>query len=170
MEQLGLNELREKFLSFFEGKGHLRQPSFPLVPQGDSSLLLINSGMAPLKPYFSGEVTPPKKRMTTCQKCIRTPDIERVGKTSRHGTFFEMLGNFSFGDYFKREATAWAWEFITEVLQIPKDKLYISVYLDDDEAYDIWTKEIGVEPSHMVRLGKEDNLLGNRRGALRALF
>ncbi|SMC47803.1 alanine--tRNA ligase [Papillibacter cinnamivorans] len=157
MEQLGLNELREKFLTFFESKGHLRHPSFPLVPQGDSSLLLINSGMAPLKPYFSGEVTPPRKRMTTCQKCIRTPDIERVGKTARHGTFFEMLGNFSFGDYFKREATAWAWEFITQVLEIPTDKLYVSVYQDDDEAYDIWTKEVGVKPSHMVRLGKEDN-------------
>jgi len=157
MEKLGLNELREKFLSFFESKGHLRHPSFPLLPQGDNSLLLINSGMAPLKPYFSGEVTPPRSRMTTCQKCIRTPDIERVGKTSRHGTFFEMLGNFSFGDYFKREATAWAWEFITEVLQIPKDKLYVTVYLDDDEAYDIWTKEAGVDPDHVSRLGKADN-------------
>lgn len=157
MERMGLNELRETFLTFFESKGHLRHPSFPLVPQGDSSLLLINSGMAPLKPYFSGEAVPPRKRMTTCQKCIRTPDIERVGKTSRHGTFFEMLGNFSFGDYFKKEATAWAWEFITEVLQIPKDRLYVSVYLEDDETYDIWTKELGVDPEHMVRLGKEDN-------------
>jgi len=157
MEKLGLNELREKFLTFFESKGHLRHPSFPLLPQGDNSLLLINSGMAPLKPYFSGEVTPPRKRMTTCQKCIRTPDIERVGKTSRHGTFFEMLGNFSFGDYFKREATAWAWEFITKVLEIPTDKLYVTVYLDDDEAYDIWTKEVGVDPAHVSRLGKADN-------------
>ncbi len=157
MEKLGLNELREKFLSFFESKGHLRHKSFPLLPQGDNSLLLINSGMAPLKPYFSGEVTPPSKRMTTCQKCIRTPDIERVGKTSRHGTFFEMLGNFSFGDYFKREATAWAWEFITKELEIPVDQLYVTVYLDDDEAYDIWTKEVGVDPSHVSRLGKEDN-------------
>lgn len=157
MEQYGLNELREKYLSFFEGKGHLRQPSFPLVPQGDNSLLLINSGMAPLKPYFTGALKPPKSRMTTCQKCIRTPDIERVGKTSRHGTFFEMLGNFSFGDYFKREATAWAWEFITEEVGIPVDKLYVTVYLNDDEAYDIWTKEVGVAPDHMSRLGKEDN-------------
>ncbi|MDR3208103.1 MAG: alanine--tRNA ligase [Oscillospiraceae bacterium] len=157
MQPLGLNEIREKFLSFYEGKGHLRLPSFPLIPQGDASLLLINSGMAPLKPYFSGEVTPPRARATTCQKCIRTPDIERVGQTSRHGTFFEMLGNFSFGDYFKREAAAWAWEFCTGVMAMPPDKLYISVYLDDDEAYDIWTKEIGVEPSHMTRLGKADN-------------
>lgn len=157
MEKLGLNELREKFLSFFESKGHLRLPSFPLLPQGDNSLLLINSGMAPLKPYFSGEVTPPRNRVTTCQKCIRTPDIERVGKTSRHGTFFEMLGNFSFGDYFKKEAIAWAWEFITELLEIPKDRLHVSVYLDDDEAYDIWIKDIGVEPSHISRLGKADN-------------
>ncbi len=157
MEYMGLNEVRERFLSFFEGKEHLRQPSFPLVPQGDNSLLLINSGMAPLKPYFSGEAVPPRKRMTTCQKCIRTPDIERVGKTARHGTFFEMLGNFSFGDYFKREASGWAWEFITEVMQIPTDRLYVSVYLDDDEAFDIWTKEIGVPESHMTRLGKADN-------------
>lgn len=157
MKQYGLNELREKYLSFFEEKGHLRHPSFPLVPQGDNSLLLINSGMAPLKPYFTGTVKPPGNRMTTCQKCIRTPDIERVGKTSRHGTFFEMLGNFSFGDYFKREATAWAWEFVTEVIGIPTEKLYVTVYLDDDEAYDIWTKEVGVDPSHVSRLGKEDN-------------
>ncbi len=157
MEKLGLNVLREKYLSFFESKGHLRHPSFPLLPQGDNSLLLINSGMAPLKPYFSGEAVPPRSRMTTCQKCIRTPDIERVGKTSRHGTFFEMLGNFSFGDYFKREATAWAWEFVTKVLEIPEDKLYVTVYLEDDEAYDIWTKEVGVDPSHVSRLGKADN-------------
>ncbi|MEG2857924.1 MAG: alanine--tRNA ligase, partial [Clostridia bacterium] len=157
MQYLGLNELREKFLSFFEEKGHLRMPSFPLLPQGDNSLLLINSGMAPLKPYFSGELTPPRTRVTTCQKCIRTPDIERVGKTSRHGTFFEMLGNFSFGDYFKREAMTWAWEFITEVLEIPTDRLYVSVYLDDDESFDMWTNEMGVSPEHMVRLGKEDN-------------
>lgn len=157
MKQYGLNELREKYLSFFEGKGHLRHPSFPLVPQGDNSLLLINSGMAPLKPYFTGTVKPPRERMTTCQKCIRTPDIERVGKTSRHGTFFEMLGNFSFGDYFKREAINWAWEFVTEEVGIPVDKLYATVYLDDDEAYDIWTKEVGVDPSHVSRLGKEDN-------------
>ncbi len=157
MEWTGLNELREKYLSFFESKGHLRLPSFSLVPQGDKSLLLINAGMAPLKKYFTGELTPPRKRVTTCQKCIRTPDIERVGITARHGTFFEMLGNFSFGDYFKREATAWAWEFCTKVLEMPADKIYISVYQDDDEAYDIWTKELGVSPDHMVRLGKEDN-------------
>ena len=157
MEWTGLNELREKYLSFFESKGHLRLPSFSLVPQGDKSLLLINAGMAPLKKYFTGELTPPRTRVTTCQKCIRTPDIERVGITARHGTFFEMLGNFSFGDYFKHEATAWAWEFCTKVLEMPADKIYISVYQDDDEAYDIWTKEVGVSPDHMVRLGKEDN-------------
>ena len=157
MEWTGLNELREKYLSFFESKGHLRLPSFSRVPQGDKSLLLINAGMAPLKKYFTGELTPPRTRVTTCQKCIRTPDIERVGITARHGTFFEMLGNFSFGDYFKHEATAWAWEFCTKVLEMPADKIYISVYQDDDEAYDIWTKELGVSPDHMVRLGKEDN-------------
>ena len=157
MEWTGLNELREKYLSFFESKGHLRLPSFSLVPQGDKSLLLINSGMAPMKKYFTGEVTPPRKRVTTCQKCIRTPDIERVGHTARHGTYFEMLGNFSFGDYFKHEACPWAWEFLTEVLEIPKEKLYCSIYEEDDEAYDIWTKEVGVDPSHVVRLGKEDN-------------
>ena len=157
MEWTGLNELREKYLSFFESKDHLRLPSFSLVPQGDKSLLLINAGMAPLKKYFTGELTPPRTRVTTCQKCIRTPDIERVGITARHGTFFEMLGNFSFGDYFKHEATAWAWEFCTKVLEMPADKIYISVYQDDDEAYDIWTKELGVSPDHMVRLGKEDN-------------
>lgn len=157
MEWTGLNELREKFLSFFETKGCLRLPSFSLVPKDDNSLLLINSGMAPMKKYFTGEVTPPRKRVTTCQKCIRTPDIERVGITARHGTFFEMLGNFSFGDYFKREATAWAWEFFTKVLEMPEEKLYVSIYQDDDEAYKIWTEEVGVDPSHMVRLGKEDN-------------
>ncbi len=157
MQWTGLNELREKYLEFFESKGHLRLPSFSLIPQGDKSLLLINAGMAPLKKYFTGELTPPRKRVTTCQKCIRTPDIERVGITARHGTYFEMLGNFSFGDYFKREAIPWAWEFFTKVLEMPPEKLYISVYLDDDEAYDIWTKEIGVSPDHMVRFGKEDN-------------
>ena len=157
MQYMGLNDLREKFLSFMESKGHLRLPSFPLIPKDDNSLLLINSGMAPMKKYFTREVTPPRDRVTTCQKCIRTPDIERVGITARHGTYFEMLGNFSFGDYFKHEATAWAWEFFTEVLEMPVDKLYVSVYQDDDEAYDIWTKEIGVDPSHMVRMGKEDN-------------
>ncbi len=157
MENIGLNELRERFLSFFEKQGHQRLSSAPLVPQSDKSLLVINSGMAPLKPYFSGEATPPSPRATSCQKCIRTPDIERVGKTSRHGTFFEMLGNFSFGDYFKREAIQWAWQFCREELDIPVERLYVSVYLDDDEAYDIWTKEIGVDPSHMKRLGKADN-------------
>ena len=157
MHYMGLNDLREKFLSFMESKGHLRLPSFPLIPKDDNSLLLINSGMAPMKKYFTREVTPPRDRVTTCQKCIRTPDIERVGITARHGTYFEMLGNFSFGDYFKREATAWAWEFFTKELEMPVEKLYISVYQDDDEAYDIWTKEIGIDPSHMVRMGKEDN-------------
>jgi len=157
MHYMGLNDLREKFLSFMESKGHLRLPSFPLIPKDDNSLLLINSGMAPMKKYFTREITPPRDRVTTCQKCIRTPDIERVGITARHGTFFEMLGNFSFGDYFKHEATAWAWEFFTKELEMPIEKLYVSVYQDDDEAYDIWTKEIGVDPSHMVRMGKEDN-------------
>ncbi len=157
MEWTSLNDLREKYLSFFESKGHLRLPSFSLVPDGDKSLLLINSGMAPMKKYFTGEVTPPRKRVTTCQKCIRTPDIECVGKTARHGTFFEMLGNFSFGDYFKKEATAWAWEFCTKVLEMPEDKLYITIYENDDEAFEIWTKQNGVDPSHIVRLGKEDN-------------
>ena len=164
MEWTGLNELREKYLSFFESKGHLRLPSFSLVPQGDKSLLLINAGMAPLKKYFTGEQTPPCPRVTTCQKCIRTPDIERVGITARHGTYFEMLGNFSFGDYFKNEAIAWAWEFFTEVLKMPPEKLYISVFLDDDEAYDIWTKKIGVQPDHMVRFGKEDNFWEHGQG------
>lgn len=157
MKWTGLNELREKYLAFFESKDHLRLPSFSLVPQGDKSILLINAGMTPMKKYFTGEVTPPHNRVTTCQKCIRTPDIENVGKTARHGTYFEMLGNFSFGNYFKHEATAWAWEFFTKVLEIPGELLYVSVYLEDDEAYDIWTKEVGVDPSHMVRFGKEDN-------------
>ena len=157
MQYMGLNELREKFLSFMESKGHLRLPSFPLIPKDDNSLLLINSGMAPMKKYFTGEVTPPRNRVTTCQKCIRTPDIERVGITARHGTYFEMLGNFSFGDYFKSEATAWAWEFFTKVLEMPEELLYCSVYEEDDEAVEIWTKEVGVDPSHIVRLGKEDN-------------
>lgn len=157
MKYMGLNEVRETYLSFFEKKQHMRLESFPLVPIQDKSLLLINSGMAPMKNYFLGKEVPPSKRVTTCQKCIRTPDIERVGKTSRHGTFFEMLGNFSFGDYFKREAINWAWEFITKEIELPIDRLYVSVYLDDDEAYDIWTKEIGVDPAHMVCLGKEDN-------------
>lgn len=157
MKSLGLNEIREKFLSFFEKKEHIRLPSFPLVPQNDNSLLLINSGMAPLKPYFTGLEAPPSKRVTTCQKCIRTPDIERVGQTARHGTFFEMLGNFSFGDYFKREITQWAWEFITEELKIPEDRLWVSIYEEDDEAFEIWTKEVGVSADRIVRMGKEDN-------------
>lgn len=157
MKWTGLNELREKYLSFFESKGHLRLPSFSLIPKDDNSLLLINSGMAPMKKYFTGEVTPPRRRVTTCQKCIRTGDIENVGITDRHGTFFEMLGNFSFGDYFKHEATAWAWEFCTRVLELPVEKLWVTIYRDDDEAFDIWTKEVGVDPARIVRLGKEDN-------------
>ncbi|OAA86048.1 alanine--tRNA ligase [Clostridium coskatii] len=157
MEKLGLNQIREMYLSFFEKKGHLRMPSFSLVPNNDKSLLLINAGMAPLKPYFTGLKVPPRKRVTTCQKCIRTGDIENVGKTSRHGTFFEMLGNFSFGDYFKEEVIPWAWEFTTDVLKIPKDKLYVTIYLDDDEAYDIWVKKTDIDPSRIFRLGKEDN-------------
>ena len=157
MEWMGLNEIREKYLSFFESKGHLRAGSFSLVPQGDKSLLLINAGMAPLKKYFTGELTPPRRRMTTCQKCIRTPDIESVGITARHGTYFEMLGNFSFGDYFKHEATAWAWEFCTKVMKMPVEKLWVTIYEEDDEAFDIWTKEVGVDPKRIVRLGKEDN-------------
>ena len=157
MQKLGLNEIREKFLSFFESKGHLRLPSFPLVPQNDSSLFLINAGMAPLKPYFTGKEVPPAKRVTTCQKCIRTPDIEQVGQTARHGTFFEMLGNFSFGDYFKMDATKWAWEFATEVLEMPKDRIWVSVYNDDYEAADIWTNHVGVSKDRIVYLGKDDN-------------
>ena len=159
MQWTGLNELREKYLSFFESKGHLRLDSFPLVPKNDPSLLLINSGMAPMKKWFLAQEEPPRHRVTTCQKCIRTPDIERVGITARHGTFFEMLGNFSFQDYFKEEVIPWAWEFLTsdEWMAIPKDRLHISVYEQDDEAYDIWTKKVGIAPDHMVRLGKEDN-------------
>lgn len=164
MEWTSLNDLREKYLSFFESKGHLRLPSFSLVPENDNSLLLINSGMAPMKKFFTGEVAPPSRRVTTCQKCIRTPDIERVGKTARHGTYFEMLGNFSFGDYFKHEATAWAWEFCTKVLEMPEDKLWVTIYENDDEAFDIWTKEVGVDSSHIVRLGKEDNFWEHGQG------
>ena len=157
MPKTGLNEIRENFLSFFEKKGHLRLPSASLIPQGDKSLLLINAGMAPLKKYFTGEQTPPSKRVTTCQKCIRTPDIDRVGKTPRHGTYFEMLGNFSFGDYFKKEAIEWAWEFCTRELNLPVDKIYVSVYEEDDEAYYLWKDMIGVAEDRIVRLGKEDN-------------
>lgn len=157
MQKLGLNEIRERYLKFFEGKDHLRLPSFSLVPRNDPSILLINAGMTPLKPYFTGQEEPPKKRIATCQKCIRTPDIENVGKTARHGTFFEMLGNFSFGDYFKKEAIPWAWEFVTEVMEIPEDKLFASVYEEDDEAYDIWKNDIGLPAERIVRLGKKDN-------------
>ncbi|MFX0549172.1 alanine--tRNA ligase [Hathewaya histolytica] len=157
MKQMGLNELRESYLKFFQGKSHLRLPSFSLVPQNDRSLLLINAGMAPMKAYFTGLQTPPSKRITTCQKCIRTGDIDNVGKTSRHATFFEMLGNFSFGDYFKEDIIPWSWEFITKELEIPKEKLYVTIYLDDDEAYDIWTKSTDIDPNRIFRLGKEDN-------------
>ena len=157
MEWTGLNQLREKYLSFFESKGHTRLPSANLIPQGDNSLLLINSGMAPLKKFFLGTETPPNVRVTTCQKCIRTPDIERVGKTARHGTYFEMLGNFSFGDYFKKEAIAWAWEFLTGVLEIPADRLWITIFESDDEAESIWMNDIGIPKERIIRLGKADN-------------
>ena len=153
----GVNELRKMYLDFFESKGHLKMNSFSLVPQGDKSLLLINSGMAPLKPYFTGQEIPPRNRVTTCQKCIRTGDIENVGKTARHGTFFEMLGNFSFGDYFKHEAIAWSWEFLTKVVGLDENRLYPSIYLEDDEAFEIWNKEIGIAPERIFRMGKEDN-------------
>lgn len=157
MKSYGLNELRNMFLQFFEGKGHLVMKSFSLIPQNDKSLLLINAGMTPLKPYFTGQEIPPRTRVATCQKCIRTGDIENVGKTARHGTFFEMLGNFSFGDYFKHEAIAWSWEFLTKTLEIPEDRLYPSVYEEDDEAFDIWNKEIGIPKERIFRFGKEDN-------------
>ncbi len=153
----GVNELREMFLSFFESKGHLRLPSFSLIPQNDASLLLINSGMAPMKPYFTGEVEPPRHRVCTCQKCIRTGDIENIGKTARHGTYFEMLGNFSFGDYFKHEAIAWSWEFLTKVVGLDENRLYPSIYENDDEAFEIWNKEIGIPAERIFRFGKEDN-------------
>lgn len=159
MQYRGLNELREMYLKFFETKGHLRLPSFSLIPQNDPSLLLINSGMAPMKPFFTGEQEPPRHRVTTCQKCIRTGDIENVGKTARHGTFFEMLGNFSFGDYFKKEAIAWSWEFLTspEWVGIDPELLYPSIYVDDDEAFEIWNKDIGIPAERIFRFGKEDN-------------
>ena len=157
MEWTGLNELRESYLKFFESKGHLRVKSFPLVPQNDNSLLLINAGMAPLKPYFTGQDEPPCVRMTDCQKCIRTGDIENVGKTARHGTFFEMLGNWSFGEYFKEEAIEWAWEYCTQVLKIPVERLYVSVYEEDDEALEIWNKKIGLPLDKIFKMGKEDN-------------
>ena len=167
MKAFGLNELREMFLSFFESKGHLRLPSFSLVPQNDPSLLLINSGMAPLKPYFTGEQIPPRRRVTTCQKCVRTGDIENIGKTARHGTFFEMLGNFSFGDYFKHEAIAWSWEFLTspDWVGIDPDRLYPSVFEDDDEAFAIWRDEIGIPPERIFRFGREDNFWEHGTGA-----
>lgn len=164
MDKMGLNEIREAYLSFFESKGHLRMQSFSLVPKNDKSLLLINAGMAPLKPYFTGMQVPPRKRVTTCQKCVRTGDIENVGKTSRHGTFFEMLGNFSFGDYFKKEIIPWAWEFITEVLKLPKDRLYVTIYLDDDEAMEIWKNSTDIDPARIFRLGKEDNFWEHGQG------
>ena len=157
MKWTSLNDLRESYLSFFEKKGHLRLKSFPLVPINDKSLLLINSGMAPMKKYFTGEEEPPRNRVCTCQKCIRTPDLERVGHTARHGTFFEMLGNFSFGDYFKVEAIEWCWEFLTKELEIPENLLWPSIYEQDDESYDIWVNHIGVDPNHVVRMGKADN-------------
>ena len=153
----GVNELRRLYLDFFESKGHLKMKSFSLVPHNDNSLLIINSGMAPLKPYFTGQEIPPRRRVTTCQKCIRTGDIENVGKTARHGTFFEMLGNFSFGDYFKDEAIHWSWEFLTETVGLDPDRLYPSIYQDDDEAFNIWNKEIGIAPERIFRFGKEDN-------------
>ncbi len=157
MKWTSVNDIRESYLRFFESKGHLRHKSYPLVPIGDKSILLINAGMTPLKKYFTGEEEPPRHRMTTCQKCIRTPDIDRVGLTARHGTYFEMLGNFSFGDYFKEEAITWAWEYITKVLEMPEDKLWVTIYQDDDEAYDFWATKIGVDPAKIVRLGKADN-------------
>ena len=167
MKAFGLNELREMFLSFFESKGHLRLPSFSLVPQNDPSLLLINSGMAPLKPYFTGEQEPPRRRVCTCQKCVRTGDIDNIGKTARHGTFFEMLGNFSFGDYFKHEAIAWCWEFLTspDWVGIDPDRLYPSVFEDDDEAFAIWRDEIGIPPKRIFRFGREDNFWEHGTGA-----
>ncbi len=164
MKWTSLNDIREKYLSFFESKGHLRHKSFPLVPINDKSVLLINAGMTPLKKYFTGELEPPRHRMTTCQKCIRTPDIDRVGITARHGTYFEMLGNFSFGDYFKNEAISWAWEFVTKVLEMPEDKLWATIYSEDDEAFDIWTKVIGMPENKIVRLGKEDNFWEHGQG------
>ena len=164
MKWTSLNDLRESYLSFFESKGHLRLPSFSLVPNNDKSLLLINSGMAPMKKFFTGEVVPPRNRVTTCQKCIRTPDLERVGHTARHGTFFEMLGNFSFGDYFKIEAIEWSWEFLTKTLEIPENLLWPSIYENDEEAYDIWVNRIGVDPNHVVRMGKADNFWEHGQG------
>ena len=157
MKKYGVNELRRMYLEFFRGKGHLVMNSFSLVPHNDNSLLLINAGMAPLKPYFTGQEIPPRRRVTTCQKCVRTGDIENVGKTARHLTFFEMLGNFSFGDYFKHEAIAWSWEFLTEVIGMEPERLYPSIYGEDDEAFDIWTKEIGVPAEKITRFYRDEN-------------
>src|SRR5690554_6348153 len=159
MRKLGLHELRKEYLDFFREKGHLVAPSFSLVPKNDKSLLLIGAGMAPLKPYFTGDATPPNSRMATCQKCIRTGDIDNVGRTARHATFFEMLGNFSFGDYFKKEAILWAWEFLTSPkwLGLPPDRLSVSVYLDDSEAAEIWAREVGLPESRIARMGEDDN-------------
>ena len=157
MEKLGLNEIRKKYLDFFEEKGHLKMNSFSLIPENDNSLLLINSGMAPLKSFFIGQQIPPRKRVTTCQKCIRTGDIENVGKTARHGTFFEMLGNFSFGDYFKNEAISWAWEFCTNVLNLSKERLYVSIYNEDNETFKIWNEKMNIPKDKIVLLGKKDN-------------
>ncbi len=157
MKNYGVNELREMFLKFFESKGHLRMNSFSLVPHNDKSLLIINSGMAPLKPYFTGQEIPPRTRVTTCQKCIRTGDLENVGKTARHGTFFEMLGNFSFGDYFKKESIPWAWEFLTEWVGLDPDRLYPSVYEHDDEAFEIWKNDMHIPEDRIYKFGKEDN-------------
>ena len=157
MNKLGLNEIREKYLSFFESKEHLRLPSFSLIPENDKTLLLIVAGMAPMKPYFIGQATPPAQRVTTSQKCIRTADIESVGKTDRHGTFFEMLGNFSFGNYFKEDTIAWAWEFLTKTMEIPEEKLSVTIYLDDDEAHEIWDKKVGVPTNRIYRMGKDTN-------------
>ena len=172
MQYRGLNELREMYLSFFESKGHLRLPSFSLIPQNDASLLLINSGMAPMKPFFTGEQEPPRRRVTTCQKCIRTGDIENVGKTARHGTYFEMLGNFSFGDYFKREAIHWSWEFLTspEWVGIDPGRLYPSIYVDDDEAFEIWNKEVGIPAERIFRFGKGDNFWEHGSGPWRRIW
>ena len=157
MQKYGVNELRRMYLNFFESKDHLAMKSFSLVPHNDNSLLLINAGMAPLKPYFTGQEIPPKRRVTTCQKCVRTGDIENVGKTARHLTFFEMLGNFSFGDYFKHEAIAWSWEFLTKVIGMEPERLYPSIYGEDEEAYDIWTKEIGVPGEKITRFYRDEN-------------
>ncbi|MFV0313657.1 MAG: alanine--tRNA ligase-related protein, partial [Anaerotignum sp.] len=157
MKYMGVNEIREAFLAFFESKEHMRLQSFPLVPRNDKSLLLVNSGMAPMKAYFTGQEIPPSKRITTCQKCIRTGDIENVGKTARHGTFFEMLGDFSFGDYFKNEIIPWSWEFVTKDLGIPEDKLYVTIYEEDDESGDVWHNKVGIPRDRIVKLGKADN-------------